>query len=118
MPLNAPQAAAAMADRKPRGELAELSAQLQGLCSTGKRSKQELAAAKREAFKKVISYMTLGMDMSGLFPMMISCSNLSPGKDAQDRAGQGRAGQGGQQPGAPQNDGRGWRGALGPLGMV
>eukprot|EP00879_Flechtneria_rotunda_P024958 GHRR01026486.1.p1 GENE.GHRR01026486.1~~GHRR01026486.1.p1 ORF type:complete len:241 (+),score=51.64 GHRR01026486.1:654-1376(+) len=63
---------------KPRGELAELSAQLQGLCMTGKRSNVELRQAKKEAFKKVINYMTLGMDMSGLFPMMTSCANLSP----------------------------------------
>lgn len=63
---------------KPRGELAELQAQLQGLCTTGKRSNQELRHAKQEAFKKVINYMTLGMDMSGLFPMMTSCANLSP----------------------------------------
>lgn len=66
-----------MGDRKPRGELAELSMQLQGLCMTGKRSKLELSTAKRDTFKKVINYMTLGMDMSGLFPMMISASNLS-----------------------------------------
>lgn len=63
---------------KPRGELAELQAQLQGLCTTGKRSSAELRSAKQEAFKKVINYMTLGMDMSGLFPMMTSCANLSP----------------------------------------
>ncbi|GBF87867.1 beta-adaptin A [Raphidocelis subcapitata] len=64
-------------DRKPRGELGELSAQLQGLCTKGKRTDKELVAAKREVFKKVINYMTLGMDMSALFPMMISCANLS-----------------------------------------
>eukprot|EP00878_Enallax_costatus_P027330 GHUV01029406.1.p1 GENE.GHUV01029406.1~~GHUV01029406.1.p1 ORF type:complete len:554 (+),score=105.09 GHUV01029406.1:514-2175(+) len=63
---------------KPRGEFAELSAQLQGLCMQGKRSNEELRHAKKEAFKKVINYMTLGMDMSGLFPMMTSCANLSP----------------------------------------
>lgn len=63
---------------KPRGEFAELSAQLQSLCTTGKRSNQELRLAKKESFKKVINYMTLGMDMSGLFPMMTSCANLSP----------------------------------------
>jgi hypothetical protein len=62
---------------KPRGELQELQAQLQGLCTTGKRSSAELRAAKQEAFKKVVNYMTLGMDMSGLFPMMTSCANLS-----------------------------------------
>jgi hypothetical protein len=38
---------------KPRGELQELQAQLQGLCTTGKRSSQELRHAKQEAFKKV-----------------------------------------------------------------
>lgn len=67
-----------MGDRKPRGELAELNAQLQSLCTSGKRSDKELRAAKKEVFKKVINYMTLGMDMSGLFPMMTSCANLSP----------------------------------------
>lgn len=56
----------------------ELQAQLQGLCTTGKRSSQELRQAKQDTFKKVINYMTLGMDMSGLFPMMTSCANLSP----------------------------------------
>ena len=64
-------------DRKPRGELGELSAQLQSLCTKGKRTDKEMVAAKREVFKKVINYMTLGMDMSALFPMMISCANLS-----------------------------------------
>lgn len=62
---------------KPRGELGELGAQLQGLCSRGKRTDKELVVAKREVFKKVINYMTLGMDMSALFPMMISAANLS-----------------------------------------
>lgn len=66
-----------MADRKPRGELAELSVSLQNLCTTGKRSDKELKTAKRDVFKKVINYMTLGMDMSALFPMMTSCANLS-----------------------------------------
>ena len=69
---------AARGDRKPRGELAELSAQLQGLCTAGKRSKDELKDAKKEAFRKVVNYMTTGMDMSALFPMMTSCANLSP----------------------------------------
>ena len=66
-----------MSDRKPRGELAELSSSLQNLCVTGKRSPAELKSAKRDAFKKVINYMTLGMDMSALFPVIISCANLS-----------------------------------------
>ncbi|KXZ42977.1 hypothetical protein GPECTOR_108g172 [Gonium pectorale] len=65
------------ARNKPRGELAELSAQLQNLCTAGKRTEKELRNAKKDVFKKVINYMTLGMDMSGLFPMMTSCANLS-----------------------------------------
>jgi vesicle coat complex subunit len=62
---------------KPRGEVGELSVQLQNLCTKGKRTDKEMVAAKREVFKKVINYMTLGMDMSVLFPMMISAANLS-----------------------------------------
>jgi vesicle coat complex subunit len=66
------------ADRKPRGELAELSLSLQSLCTVGKqRSDKDHRLAKKEVFKKVINYMTMGMDMSGLFPMMTSCANLS-----------------------------------------
>ncbi len=64
-------------DRKPRGELAELSSQLQNLCTAGKRTDKELRTAKKDVFKRVINYMTLGMDMSSLFPMMTSCANLS-----------------------------------------
>ncbi|GLI59252.1 hypothetical protein VaNZ11_001098 [Volvox africanus] len=67
----------AEARSKPRGELAELSAQLQSLCTAGKRTEKELRNAKKDVFKKVVNYMTLGMDMSALFPMMTSCANLS-----------------------------------------
>ncbi|EFJ51657.1 hypothetical protein VOLCADRAFT_56821 [Volvox carteri f. nagariensis] len=67
----------AEARNKPRGELAELSAQLQNLCTAGKRTERELRNAKKDVFRKVVNYMTLGMDMSGLFPMMTSCANLS-----------------------------------------
>ena len=67
-----------MGERKPRGELAELSTSLQALCTGGKRSEKELQLAKREVFRKCINYMTLGMDMSSLFPIMTSCANLSP----------------------------------------
>eukprot|EP00201_Polytomella_parva_P018173 CAMPEP_0175071818 /NCGR_PEP_ID=MMETSP0052_2-20121109/19478_1 /TAXON_ID=51329 ORGANISM="Polytomella parva, Strain SAG 63-3" /NCGR_SAMPLE_ID=MMETSP0052_2 /ASSEMBLY_ACC=CAM_ASM_000194 /LENGTH=323 /DNA_ID=CAMNT_0016339079 /DNA_START=43 /DNA_END=1014 /DNA_ORIENTATION=+ len=64
--------------KKPRGEVADLSLALQNLCTGGKRSDKELRSAKKDIFKKVINYMTLGMDMSPLFPMMTSCANLSP----------------------------------------
>mmetsp|Transcript_32785 Transcript_32785/g.83205 ORF Transcript_32785/g.83205 Transcript_32785/m.83205 type:complete len:911 (-) Transcript_32785:492-3224(-) len=63
---------------KPRGEIAELTASLQSLCTMGKRSDKELKAQKREVFRKVINYLTVGMDMSSLFPSMTSCANLSP----------------------------------------
>jgi hypothetical protein len=62
---------------KPRGELAELSAQLQALCTSGGRQRAELLAARRDAFRRVLSCMTAGMDMSPLFPVMTSCANLS-----------------------------------------
>lgn len=63
---------------KPRGEIGELTASLQSLCTMGKRSDQELRAQKREVFKKVVHYLTIGMDMSTLFASMTSCANLSP----------------------------------------
>lgn len=66
-----------MSERKPRGEVAELGATLQSLCVVGKKTEKEQRPAKRETFKKVINYMTLGMDMSSLFPMMTSAANLS-----------------------------------------
>jgi hypothetical protein len=46
--------------QKPRGEIAELSTTLQSLCTAGKRSDKELRQQKRDVFKKVISYMTVG----------------------------------------------------------
>ncbi|KAJ9512707.1 hypothetical protein QJQ45_019004, partial [Haematococcus lacustris] len=63
---------------KPRGEVAELTAALQNLCTAGKRSDKELRSQKRDVFKKVISHLSIGMDMSSLFPSMTSCANLSP----------------------------------------
>ncbi len=46
--------------KAPRGEIAELSASLQNLCTAGKRSDKELRMQKRDVFKKVINYMTVG----------------------------------------------------------
>ncbi|KAG1664607.1 hypothetical protein FOA52_004482 [Chlamydomonas sp. UWO 241] len=62
---------------KSKGEIAELGSQLQTLQTSGKRSIAELKAAKRECFRKIISLVSLGMDMSSLFPSMISTANLS-----------------------------------------
>ncbi|GAX84188.1 hypothetical protein CEUSTIGMA_g11611.t1 [Chlamydomonas eustigma] len=64
--------------QKPRGEVADLQTTLQSLVTLGKRTPQELRIAKRDAFKKIVSLVSMGMDMSSLFPTMISCANLSP----------------------------------------
>lgn len=63
--------------KKPRGELAELQASLQSLCTSHGRSPQELQTAKRDTFRKITSLVSVGMDMSSLFPSMISVANLS-----------------------------------------
>lgn len=67
-----------MSERKPQGELAELKLVLANLCTVGKKTEVEQRSAKRDVFRKVITYMTLGMDMKGLFPTMTSAANLSP----------------------------------------
>lgn len=48
------------ASNKPRGEIGELTTSLQSLCTAGKRSDKELRLQKREVFKKVINYLTVG----------------------------------------------------------
>jgi len=51
---------AKISSSKPRGEIGELTASLQSLCTAGKRSDKELRAQKREVFKKVVHYLTIG----------------------------------------------------------
>ena len=51
---------------KARGEVAELRAALASFAATG-RTATDGGAAKREVFKKLVHYMTIGIDMSGLF---------------------------------------------------
>jgi hypothetical protein len=53
-------AAKPAAPPKPRGEIAELTASLQSLCTMGKRSDKELRMQKRDVFKKVINYLSVG----------------------------------------------------------
>ncbi|KAK9786802.1 hypothetical protein WJX73_006669 [Symbiochloris irregularis] len=55
-----------MGGEKVRGELGEIKTTLAGLSSTHGRA-PELLAAKREVFKKIVNYMTVGIDMSSLF---------------------------------------------------
>ena len=51
---------------KARGEVAELRAALASFSATG-RTATDGGLAKREVFKKLVHYMTIGIDMSGLF---------------------------------------------------
>lgn len=57
-----------MGESKSRGELAEIRTTLAALASSGGSSKSETAVtAKRDVFKKIINYITIGIDMSSLF---------------------------------------------------
>ena len=48
---------------KPRGEVAELQVSLQGLLTLGKRTPKELGNAKKDVFRKIVSLVSVGMDM-------------------------------------------------------
>jgi hypothetical protein len=52
---------------KARGELGEIRATLATLATTGNAKSEAVVASKRDVFKKVINYMTIGIDMSSLF---------------------------------------------------
>lgn len=57
-----------MVESKGRGELAEIRTTLAALASSSDSNKGEAAAhAKRDVFKKIINYITIGIDMSSLF---------------------------------------------------
>ena len=57
-----------MGESKSRGELAEIRTTLAALASSGGHSKSETAVtAKRDVFKKIINYITIGIDMSSVF---------------------------------------------------
>ncbi|KAH7420610.1 hypothetical protein KP509_13G014400 [Ceratopteris richardii] len=57
-----------------KGELAELKTQLRQLAGSRAPGVEDL---KRELYKKVISYMTIGIDVSPLFSEMVMCSATS-----------------------------------------
>ena len=48
---------------KPRGEIAELQQALQGLLTRGQRTAKEQSQGKRDVFRKVVSLISVGMDM-------------------------------------------------------
>lgn len=57
-----------------KGELAELKSQLRQLAGSRAPGVEDV---KRELYKKVISYMTIGIDVSSLFSEMVMCSATS-----------------------------------------
>ena len=62
-----------MGGEKVRGELGEIKTTLAGLSSVAG-NKPEMLTAKKEVFKKIISYMTVGIDMSSLFMQSMTCA--------------------------------------------
>lgn len=62
-----------MGGEKTRGELGEIKTTLAGLSSAAG-SKHDMLTAKKEVFKKIISYMTVGIDMSSLFMQAMTCA--------------------------------------------
>ena len=66
-----------MGESKNRGELAEIRTTLAALASSGGSSKSETAVtAKRDVFKKIINYITIGIDMSSLFMQVCLCAGF------------------------------------------
>lgn len=57
-----------------KGELVELKGQLRQLAGSRAPGVEDI---KRELYKKVISYMTIGIDVSSLFSEMVMCSATS-----------------------------------------
>ena len=62
-----------MGGEKNRGELGEIRtslAQLSGPSNT----KPDGVKAKKDVFKKIVNYMTVGIDMSSLFMQVVNCA--------------------------------------------
>lgn len=74
MPPSASQRASTTASPSGKGELAELKTQLRQLAGSRAPGVEDV---KRELYKKVISYMTIGIDVSPLFSEMVMCSATS-----------------------------------------
>lgn len=65
---------------KARGELGEIKTTLATLATTGNAKSEAVVASKRDVFKKIINYMTIGIDMSSLFMQarrLCACYNFS-----------------------------------------
>lgn len=61
------------AGEKTRGELGEIRTSLAAL-SGGGVGKADAVAAKRDLFKRIINFMTIGVDMSSLFMQVMTCA--------------------------------------------
>ena len=61
-------------ETKNRGELGEIRTQLAALSSHPSGNRIDAATAKKELFKKIINYTTVGIDMSSLFMPVMTCA--------------------------------------------
>ena len=62
-----------MSSSKNRGELGEIRASLAALSSASS-TKPDAVVAKKDLFRKIVNYMTIGIDMSSLFMQVINCA--------------------------------------------
>lgn len=74
MPQASSQRSSSTSSPSGKGELAELKTQLRQLAGSRAPGVEDV---KRELYKKVISYMTIGIDVSPLFSEMVMCSATS-----------------------------------------
>lgn len=74
MPQGVSQRSSSASTPSGKGEIAELKTQLRQLAGSHAAGVEDV---KRELFKKVISYMTIGIDVSPLFGEMVMCSATS-----------------------------------------
>ncbi|KAK9826712.1 hypothetical protein WJX81_000377 [Elliptochloris bilobata] len=62
---------------KARGELGEIRTTLATLATNGNAKSEAVVASKRDVFKKIINYMTIGIDMSSLYMQVMTCAVAS-----------------------------------------
>jgi len=70
-----------MGGEKTRGELGEIRFSLASLSGPSS-SRPDGAAAKKDVFKKIINYTSMGIDMSSLFMQVVNCA-VSNSQDVQ-----------------------------------
>ena len=60
-------------ESKSRGELGEIRTSLASLSGSSS-TKPDGVKAKKDVFKKIVNYMTVGIDMSSLFMQVMTCA--------------------------------------------